>query len=358
MPPRSADTLLRVGERPSQFERFIGRVHRRYLVLRVLECAGLGVLGGCAAAAPLLAIALWRGYPTINLAVAALAVGVAAGLLWGGTTRPTPLSAAMEADRQLGWADLLSTALTTCRIDGDPWTSAVAATADARCRGAAPSSVILNRLGARAWGGVGLAASLVIVLGLLPTYAAPIRAGEQGSTPNPFAVPQPPETERFARAMPAARRTPPQQEQADGSASRVGTNASDPPTQDRTTQPPGNSAAVHQVTSSDPNGQGSGAAHSNARTSPSPASIADATHAHATGNGRNTSGGAGESTSHPHAGHDAASGSAASSSPDKSAPPWDSSQWPRRARQAHELLDSGQVPDAYRDVVREYFDHR
>ena len=346
------------GRRP-EFEQFIRRVHRRYLVLRILECAGLGVLGGCAAAAPLLAIALWRGYPPLPLAVSALAVGAAAGLLWGLTTRPTPLAAAMEADRQLGWADLLSSALTTRQTNGDPWIAAVAAAADAHCRAAAPSSVILNRLGARAWGGVGLAAALVIVLGLLPTYAIPTRADEQASNPiNPFAQRQSPEAESFARATPTGRRTPPQQEPIDDSASRMGADASDPQTQDHNNQNAGNSAAAHQGTSSDPSGQGTGAAHSDIRSSSSPALHPDATHARAIGNGNKASGGAGESASHPRAGQDAAAGSAAAASPEKYAPPWSSSQWPQRVRQAQTLLDRGQVPDSYRDVVREYFDRR
>lgn len=347
-----------VTGRRSEFERFIGRVHRRYLALRILECAGLGVLGGCAAAALLLTIALWRGYPAFNLAVSAVAAGAAAGLLWGLTTRPTPLAAAMEADRQLGWADLLSSALTTRQTNDDPWIAAVAAAADTRCRGAAPSSVILNRLGARAWGGVGLAAALVIVLGLLPTYAAPTRAGEQSSSLNPFAVPQPPETQRIARATPTARRTPPQQEPTDGSASRMGTDPSDPQSQDRNNQPPGNSTAARQGTSSDPNGQGTGAAHSDVRSPSPPALHPDATHARAIGDGSKATSGVGESNSHPRGGQDAAAGSAAAVSPEEYKPPWSSSQRPQRVRQARALLERGQVPDAYRDVVREYFDRR
>jgi hypothetical protein len=38
------------------------------------------------------------------------------------------------------------------------------------------------------------------------------------------------------------------------------------------------------------------------------------------------------------------------------APPWTSSSWPADRAAAEESLRRGATPDAYRDVVREYFD--
>jgi hypothetical protein len=36
--------------------------------------------------------------------------------------------------------------------------------------------------------------------------------------------------------------------------------------------------------------------------------------------------------------------------------PWQSSDWPDDARRAQNLIESGQVPDSRRDLVREYFE--
>ena len=344
-------------QRRREFEQFIRRVHRRYAVLRVLENTALGVLGGCAAVAPLLAIALWRGYPSLSLAVVALTGGAAAGLLWGLMTRPTLLSAAMEADRQLEWADLLSSALTTRRANGDPWVAAMAAAADARCRRTAPSSVILNRLGARAWGGIGLATALVIVLGLLPTYAAPTRAGDSAADSRDLlASAQLAESQNPMRSTLPARRTPREQEPAESDASRLGHDGPDSQQQARNSETAGNDSARRQAESSDPNGHGTGASHSDVRDPGSLSSSPNGTHARAVRNSGEASVGVGESSSDQLAARGSSTGSAGSTSPKVSVPPWSSSQWPQRAQHARQLLDSGQVPDAYRDLVREYFD--
>ena len=131
----------------SPLDRFVGAVHRRYVVQRLLERTGLGVLGGCAAAALLLPLLLWQDRPAVPAAAGALCLGGALGLLWGVTRRPTLLGAAMEADRQLGLADLLGTATALARGGrgtGDPWAGAVLASADARCRELRPRSVLLR----------------------------------------------------------------------------------------------------------------------------------------------------------------------------------------------------------------------
>src|SRR5579872_2041700 len=122
------------------FELFLRRVHRRHLVFHLLERTGLGILGACLAALPLVLIVVWRQESAVPLTAAALALGATTGLSWGFLTRPGKLAAALEADRQLRWADLLSSALTVrARAADDPWALAVLATADARCSGISPS---------------------------------------------------------------------------------------------------------------------------------------------------------------------------------------------------------------------------
>jgi hypothetical protein len=67
----------------------------------------------------------------------------------------------------------------------------VLAIADDRCRRHAPSQVLLNRLGRRAWGGIGLAAALVLTLSAMTGNPREVRAvaarGESGA-PNRAAV--------------------------------------------------------------------------------------------------------------------------------------------------------------------------
>src|SRR4051794_28609040 len=124
---------------PSPMARFLRAVHRRHVLLRLTERAGLGTLAGAAAAVVLLALAIWKAWPVGGtVALAAVGVGTLLGLLWGVIRRPRPLAAAVEADRQLGLHDLLGTALVMRRqLNGadDPWAAAVLAVAEDRCRG-------------------------------------------------------------------------------------------------------------------------------------------------------------------------------------------------------------------------------
>ena len=95
---------------PPTLARFVHAVHRRQLALRVLERAGLGLLGGvrrCRRAG---------GGAAVARAGRVGGCGGRAGLrrrrgrVWGLADRPTPLAAAAEADRQLDLADLFATA--------------------------------------------------------------------------------------------------------------------------------------------------------------------------------------------------------------------------------------------------------
>src|SRR3954467_2446253 len=103
------------------FEQFVRAVHRRLAVVRALERAGIGALAGCVVAELVLPLLLWRAEPppgpggisapTGAPAAMGRARGAAAGRWWGVGGRPSRLSAAMEADRQLGLHDLLGTAV-------------------------------------------------------------------------------------------------------------------------------------------------------------------------------------------------------------------------------------------------------
>src|SRR5687767_12108259 len=154
---------------PLHFEGFLRALHRRMVVLRVLEKVGLGVLAGCALALFLMPILVWRGQGTMPLVLGCGGLGVVGGVLWGLARRPGMLAAAVEADRQLKLADLLGTAL-FLHSRGEPLDEigrTIVATAEAKCAGLSPSVVIVNRIGVRGWGGIGLAAAMVLTVALV-----------------------------------------------------------------------------------------------------------------------------------------------------------------------------------------------
>src|SRR5205823_8030664 len=83
------------------FESFLRAVHQRMVLLRALERMGICVLAGCVISLILMPILIWRGQATFELLAASLGTGAFAGLVWGIASRPTRLTAAVEADRQL-----------------------------------------------------------------------------------------------------------------------------------------------------------------------------------------------------------------------------------------------------------------
>lgn len=343
---------------PVGSERFVRRVYWRYVVLRVLERVGLGILTACVAALPLLGILIWRGSPAIWTAIIALAIGAAAGGIWGIVTRPNLLSAALEADRQLDWADLLSSAIIVRAFaENDPWVGAVCAAADTRCRGVSPSTVVLHRLGARAWGGIGLAAALVLAMGLVPTIVAPTRGEEPRSvSSNSLDAMTGEQSGPQGSNTAITRRTATQQEPEDARASRMNGVDQPPPAAGRQ-ESSADADAQRGNTTNDPNGHGTGASQSKDPNSPNHLATASGTQARPGADGKHTSGGAGQSSSQPPDGG-AASGQAAghSNRSPGSAPPWASAQWAADSQRAKAAVESGRIPDSYRDVIRGYFD--
>jgi hypothetical protein len=99
----------------------------------------------------------------------------------------------------------------------------VIATADARCRTLAANDVILNRFGGRAWGGIGLAAALVLTLGLMSANPRPSVARATGPS-NDSALPSAPaarRTDGCARATGASHAVPPRRHPTRGQRDRI-----------------------------------------------------------------------------------------------------------------------------------------
>jgi hypothetical protein len=275
------------------------------------------------------------------------------------------MEAAAEADRQLGLADLLGTAVMIRRRQTpQPWDEAVMVCADKRCRGLSVSSVLLQRWGARAWGGVALSTCLVVVLSLILTQPAPSQAGTS-IVADPFAMAG---REASGAAVPrpsgrtvvfdAAGRPPPlrgqqTEDRGDGSSER---NVASKSAIDS-----GSAAGTPGGANADPAGGGGSksAVGTGARSSlPQGSDAAGAKSAGSQDHGRSAAAGgaadAGAGQSGVAAGQTAAAGASGRVA---AAPSWNSDGWPRdQQERLDEQLRSRAEYEAYRDLIRAYFE--
>jgi len=163
----------------AHLDRFLTAVYRRLMVVRGLERVGICLALGCGGTLPLVVILLWRRQSALAVGLVTSIISVAAGLILAISRNPSRLDAAMEVDKQLRWADLLSTAWTIRRnaaTSTNPWETTVLTMAEAQCATASPRTVLMHRWGSRAWGGVGLASALVLSLVFLTTITDPTQA--------------------------------------------------------------------------------------------------------------------------------------------------------------------------------------
>lgn len=338
----------------SQLDGFLKAVHRRMVLLRAAERLGLCLLGGCLVLLVFMPILIWRGQPTGELTLITLALALLAGIAWAITSRPTPLAAATEADRQLKLSDLLGTALLLRRLGADDEIQrTVLVQAEARASQFSPSAVVLHRLGSRGWGGIGLAAALVAGLCLIgpdnPTARA-VAAGpkswqdtelenEKSNTTHLISAPD----LRHVKEGTGA----------DDDQHPTNTTEADP------TSASANAANNNATANNDPGGskEGTGAGASQSATKIKPRPAGDPT---ATGASKTTAGGtetAGGGAASENGGAPGKTGNtAAPSKTHRPAPIWQSDSWPADRQSARTALQNGKVPDAYRDLVRDYFE--
>src|SRR3954447_16047782 len=153
---------------PSSVGRFVRRVYRRLIVLRLAEWAGVGFVAGCGLALVLIPLLRNRSESPLVLAGIITGIGAAIGLIAAALRRPGMIEAAIEADRQLDLADLLATAWMLEKSNAmEDFELAVLTIARDRAANLRPASVMLHRLGVRAWGGIGLAGALVLTVAIL-----------------------------------------------------------------------------------------------------------------------------------------------------------------------------------------------
>ncbi len=334
----------------SEFDDFVSAVHRRAVVMAVVERIGLSLAAGAGVACLLALAAGWRGVDVWPIVFAIVAVSVVVGIAWGVMRRPTALDAIMQADQQLNCADLLSSALLSSATDstddstGD-FGQAVRVMADRACAKHSPSEVMLARYGVRAWGGIGLAWAMVIVISLLAGNGATSQAHEKGSlVVNAAAL-------KSSDPFNSARRdirTPGGHEATSDTHSQFG-------------GPIGPNHAVANTASAQgkptsPAAAGGQESADTGRAAVDPTRNAIATNAHPPSpTATLTAGGDGAASSNHATPGKSSTGVVAARPADRPAAPWSSDRWPTDRDAALHAVQSGQVPDAYRDLVRDYF---
>ena len=338
----------------TSLSRFVRRVHLRLVLVRAAECAAIGTL--CAAGISLLLLPLLviRSRPALPVVLILLGVGALVGVAWMALRRPRVLDAAVEADRQLGLADLFATAWLTARDGGaheDLFAQAVLAHAEFRAATLSPSSVVLNRFGARAWTGVGLAMALSITLALLAANPLVSQADSQQQGGRNTATARLPSNAAQFDGRPFA----------GASAMPIAPDFTDP--EDGGFNPARNTNQVTgDATSSadasqtaNPTGSGGGAGTSRSNPTASLPNTASTARDAATDGSRSSGGGA--TTSIQSSGRDASSSTSSGANTANPAPaPWATRAWPAARTIADNAVRSGVVPAQYHDLVRSYFD--
>jgi hypothetical protein len=346
---------------PSQLDRFVSALHRRLLFVRAGEATGLGALAGCAVGLVLIPLLLWRGADAMTPALGTIGLGALTGLAWGLTRRPTGLQAAAEADRQLQLADLLGTALTVRKrsresdldLEAGPWLQSVLAVAEETCRRHTPSEVILHRLNARAWAGIAVAAALVTSLAALTAQQPTARAAASRARHPAYAgndpSRQPERPHEIDVTRPGGESARSQGTGPDSGEPRGAGSLPDSPAATSPSENPGKATATGDT--------GAGGAAGRARTPRADETRIPLTPSSAPSNGKQPAGGTGAAATQASGEGVASQGAVAGESGNATpAPPWQTPAWSDDARRAHEAIDSGRVPDARRDLVREYFE--
>ena len=126
-------------------------MHRKVMMVRAGEAAGVGAAMGAGTGVILTGIHL--GLAGV---CAVILVGAGAGFLLGMLRRPTSMAVAIEADRQMGSGELLSTAWMvthTRRPSAVDWEGVVVALAEERCAGMDAARIAVAKMSSRAWAG-------------------------------------------------------------------------------------------------------------------------------------------------------------------------------------------------------------
>jgi hypothetical protein len=352
----------------NQLAPFIAACRRRIALVRSAERIGLCILVGSILSlliVPLLAMTNRAASPILIL-TAITAISAAAGVAWSVRRWPTLLHAAGQADRQLDLDDLLATAWQLAHGDrhGRPveatpaWAATIEAIAADRCRRLSPESLVLGRLGARGWSGIGVALALAVVVSLFvagppnPAQADGVAVSPAGlltNSANPRSIPG-------LSGTTAARSERPALSNSSTDASRI--IAPEDSALTTHSDMAGRAAGQNAAANSGAASGGIGRTSAMPSAPPSPAIVSghpdnSTPSAHT---GPPAAGGASASSPNPTAA-DLLSGAAPGiNSQTRAAAPWQSPQWAADRDAVRNDLSTGHVPDDVRDLVKDYFD--
>jgi hypothetical protein len=333
----------------ADFEKFLIRAGRHWTIRIIAECAGIGLLAGCGGALLLLPILLWRGEPGQTVAAILPTAGAIIGALAGLRRRPNLRQVAQLADVRLATADLLATAF-ALRGSTDPWDATILQMASAYSVGLSPALIVPYRLGRRAWWGILLAVVSVMTLGLFSITTTSNRA-EAATASHASDHSSKWETVDSVARMPIQVGTPSARE---ARAETTPDSFSGPNSNAMTSDDQGTASPDHSTRDGGgATATGGGSARSdvaNAMVQPKNTSTAAQYSANdgvpaSAGDGHEVRSSAGQGTT---AGQVETQGS-------QPVPPWSSNGWPAAQSAAFNAIQDGRVPDAYRNLVRDYF---
>lgn len=330
-----------------ELSRFVGRVHRRQIALRLLEQAGIGAALGAAAA-----MAAANRMENVFLLVG---MGALMGSLLGWLNRPTRMKSAMEADRQLGLKELLSSALSS-NNPADPWQRAVAADAQRRIRGLSPWGLRLRKLGAGGWCVIGGMVLLSMGFGLMSDTPPNAQASAGRQVFMNREELNRPENWLAKRTDTASTEAPPTSPNG-SSVDEMPHHPSD--NNEGDVQKLGSGSSTEHASAGSADQPGMGSAQTESPESSKPTSP-DAGHSRRDEPNGRPAGGTGDPADH--AGGNLGQGALAggNGSPSEPSPPWHGNQWESDQQTAMQATQNGRIPGRYRALVRAYFsiDHQ
>jgi hypothetical protein len=330
--------------------------------LRVVESAGIGVL--IAAAMGLAVVAfLYARQQSAEIAVGGiLAGGMVAGGILGLRRRPSALQVAIEADRQLHLPELFSSAaMLPPAAATDPLDRALRQTlaerAALQCSGKLARRIRLRKFGANGWAAIALGAGVPLLLGTLISPRPPAGAAEQDAD-RPAAAVDPGDAPlvQLADTAAGARQEMHPDEPVTGG-DRPGPFSQAPEQPNAPAQTPiGNPRDPSPSASPSGNASGPGSSRTAVDQQPSPTRFDTPVIGSPNPSAGVSTGGAGPAAPTPAAGDTATPAGGIGRTIDSApTPPWQSARWPAEANAARQQVNSGQIPAAYRDLVRDYF---
>jgi hypothetical protein len=337
---------------------FLRRAHRRRVAWRGVEGAGIGGLIGAAVAAATVALLALRGATgnVMSACVVLMSLGALAGMLASLYRLPSLLDTAIDVDRQLGTPDLLSSAL--AMLDRSAFSDAafadtILACAELRVRDVTLARLVAQRLGPRAWGGIGLAVAGVFTVAMMvasPNLSSAAASGKAAA-----------QTSREARrdsnlTLPSSGKSSAQPDARQSEQPTPASGAQDELSEDSriaSLDRAASDASAHSHGSADATGSGrSGDDTRGERRDPAMASSPASPPAPGAPRA-SSAGGNGVATTDAMPG--TPSRGVVRSNSVLPPPPWRSSSWDNDRARALEAIQRGAVPDRYRQIVRDYF---